>query len=95
MPRGLLKFFTADDGWVDRKERACSNVAAVLHRDDGSSEPVIVTNLSDEGCRIETAHRLQIGERLKIAIPRVGELAAQIRWTVNGSAGARFDHHGT
>jgi len=84
---------TADDGWVDRKDRARSNVPATLHRRDGSSEPAFVTNLSDEGCRIESASRLEIGERLKIAIPRVGELAAQIRWTVNGSAGARFDRH--
>jgi hypothetical protein len=91
--RGQLDLTTAGDGWIDRKERARSNVAATLLRHDGSSEPVMVTNLSDEGCRIETDRALAIGERLRIAIPRVGELTAQIRWTVNGSAGARFDRH--
>ena len=49
-----------------------------------------VTNFSDEGCRIEADEQFRIGERLQIAIPRMGQVKVQIRWSVIGSAGARF-----
>ena len=46
-------------------------------------------------CRMKAAGsnprtRLEIGERLAIAIPRLGQLNAQIRWALHGSAGAKF-----
>ena len=31
-----------------------------------------------------------IGEQLEIAIPRFGQMKAQIRWALPGSAGAKF-----
>ena len=62
----------------------------MVHRLDGSRAPVKLTNLTDEGCRIESSDHLQIGERLAIAIPRVGHLNAQIRWALGDSAGAKF-----
>jgi hypothetical protein len=80
--------------WVGRKDRHAVSLDAVVHRVDGSNAPVKLTNLTDEGCRIESADHLQIGERLAIAIPRVGHLNAQIRWALDGSAGAKFLNDG-
>lgn len=77
-------------GWVGRNDRHPVEVDAVVHRDDGSRESVKVSNFSEEGCRIETDADLPIGERLQIAIPRMGRIKAQVRWALSGSAGARF-----
>jgi len=77
-------------GWIGRKDRHPVEIEAVIHRTDGSKSPVKLTNFSDEGCRIEGENALRIGERLQIAIPRMGQVKAQIRWAVDTSAGARF-----
>ena len=73
-----------------RKERHPVAIDAVLHRTDGSKWPVKLTNFSDQGCRIESDDQLRVGERLAIAIPRMGQVKAQVRWAATGSAGARF-----
>ena len=75
---------------VSRKVRHPVQIDAVLHRTDGSKAPVKLTNFSDLGCRIETPDQLRVGERLAIAIPRMGRVKAQVRWAAEGSAGARF-----
>lgn len=77
-------------GWVGRKDRHPVAVDAVVHRNDGSKSPVKLSNFSDDGCRIEADTEFRIGERLQIAIPRMGQMKAQIRWALVGSAGAKF-----
>jgi hypothetical protein len=73
-----------------RRERHPVEIDAVLHRTDGSKAPVKLTNFSDQGCRIESDEELRIGERVAVAIPRMGQMKAQVRWIAIGSAGARF-----
>jgi hypothetical protein len=77
-------------GWIGRKDREDVAVDAVVQRSDGSNAPVKLTNVSDEGCRIEAEGEFRIGERLHIAIPRFGHVDAQVRWALPGSAGAQF-----
>jgi hypothetical protein len=77
-------------GWIGRKDRDSVVVDAVVHRTDGSKSPVRLTNFSDEGCRIQADMDFRIGERLAIAIPRMGQIKAQIRWALHGDAGAQF-----
>ena len=73
-----------------RKERHPVAVEAVVHRTDGTKAPALLTNFSDDGCRIEADADFRVGERLQIAIPRMGHVKAQVRWTMVGSAGAKF-----
>ena len=73
-----------------RRERHPVEIDAVMHRTDGSKAPVKLTIFSDQGCRIESDEELRIGERVAIAIPRMGQMKAQVRWIESGSAGARF-----
>jgi hypothetical protein len=75
---------------VGRKDRHPVAVDAVVHRTDGTKSPARLTNFSDDGCRIEADADFRIGERLQIAIPRMGQVKAQVRWAAIGSAGARF-----
>jgi hypothetical protein len=77
-------------GWVGRKDRQDVEIDAVVHRADGTNAPVKLSNVSDEGCRIDSARDFRIGERVEIAIAEVGPVKAQVRWALPGSAGARF-----
>jgi hypothetical protein len=77
-------------GWIGRKDRLPVVIEAVVHRGDGSSVPVKVTDFSDQGCRVESDDLFAIGERIQIAIPRFGLVEAQVRWAMAGSAGTRF-----
>ena len=77
-------------GWARRKDRHPVEIEAVVQRTDDRKEPVKLRNFSDEGCRIEAVGDYHIGERLQIAIPRMGHIKAQVRWSMPGSVGARF-----
>lgn len=77
-------------GWVGRKDRHPAKVDAVIHCPDGSKADAKLTNFSDDGCRIEADRQFHIGERVQIAIPRMGRMKAQVRWAMMGSAGAKF-----
>lgn len=81
---------TRVQGWAKRKDRHPVSIDATVHRSDGTKAVVTLTNFSDEGCRIEAAEAFRIGEKLQIAIPRMGHVKAQVRWSHPGSAGAKF-----
>jgi PilZ domain-containing protein len=77
-------------GWVGRKDRHEVEIDAVVHHADGSKSAVKLSNFSDEGCRILSDRDFRIGERMQIAIPRMGQVKSQVRWALPGSAGVRF-----
>ena len=76
--------------WTERKHRYPVEIEAIVLRPDGDKTPVRLTNFSDNGCRIEGAEGLRIGERLQIAIPRMGQVKAQVRWALPDCTGVRF-----
>lgn len=77
-------------GWIKRNDRRKVNVDAVAHLADGTIIPVRLTNISNEGCQIEAERTLPIGEKLKLELPRLGLVAAQVRWSLQGTAGIQF-----
>lgn len=80
----------AMQGWIGRKDRFPVAIDAVVQRTDGGKVQVRLSNFSDQGCRIETQAEFHIGERLQIAVPRMGNVKAQVRWALPGAAGTRF-----
>jgi hypothetical protein len=76
-------------GWIGRKDRFPVAIDAVVHRADGSTASVRLTDFSEEGCRME-GEDFQIGEKVRIDVPRLGPMDAQVRWALPGSAGTRF-----
>lgn len=76
--------------WAGRKERHLVEIDAVAYRVDGTKISVRLTNLSEQGCRLDANDDFKIGERLSIAVPRMGQLKARVRWALAGSAGAQF-----
>jgi hypothetical protein len=76
-------------GWIGRKDRFPVAIDAVVHRADGSTATVRLTDFSEEGCRME-GEDFHIGEKVRIDVPRLGLMEAQVRWALPGSAGTRF-----
>ena len=79
-----------EPGWTPRNDRRPVDLAAFVHRGGGDRLPVIVKDLTEQGCRLSAEETLRIGERIKIEIPRLGFLDAQVRWALDGEAGALF-----
>jgi hypothetical protein len=73
-----------------RRDRFPVDIDALVYRGDGTQAQVRVTDFSDQGCRIQGISDFHIGERLQIAIPRMGHIKAQVRWIAAGITGARF-----
>jgi len=82
-------------GWIGRKDRSHVSVDALVLRDDGARVKVRLTNVSNEGCRLEADEMFRIGEHLSIALPRMGNVRAQVRWALPGSAGTQFIDDGS
>ena len=80
-----------EPGWTPRNDRHAVDLAALVHRGEGEPLAVTVKDLTEQGCRISTAVTLRIGEQIRLEIPRLGYLNAQIRWSFAGEAGARFN----
>jgi hypothetical protein len=66
-------------------------MASTVCRDDGSATEVRISDISYDGCQLETDIPFAIGETVTLNLPQMGEVKAQIRWTsLDGRSGARF-----
>jgi len=79
-----------EPGWTPRNDRRSVDLAAFVHREDRPPLSVLVTDLTEQGCRISAEETLSIGEQFRLEIPHLGYLQAQVRWALDGEAGARF-----
>jgi hypothetical protein len=79
-----------EPGFIKRAPRVDTNFEASLTDSDGGVIPVIVTDISREGCRLEADGSLRIGERVQLEVPKYGTFPAQIRWALGKEAGAVF-----
>lgn len=50
-----------------------------------------LTDLSYDGCGLETTAEFTPGERIELSILRRGAIAARVRWCMDGRAGLTFD----
>ena len=56
----------------------------------GITHEITVTNLSYEGCGIETKARLEPGQAVKLSVLKRGAIDAEVRWVEDGRAGLGF-----
>jgi hypothetical protein len=82
-------------GWVGRKDRNGIDVDAIVLRQDGAQVTVKVTNVSSEGCCLQSDEDFRIGEHVSIALPKVGDVRARVRWALPGTAGTQFLDRGS
>lgn len=79
-----------EPGHIKRSPRVDTRFNATLVNSEGSKHAVVVTDISREGCRLETKELLKIGEKVQIEVPKYGTYPAQIRWALGNEAGAVF-----
>ena len=79
-----------EPGIIQRAPRVATKYDAALTDADGGKIDVIVTDISREGCRLETDGSLEVGEKIEIKVDRYGSFAAQIQWIAGKQAGVRF-----
>jgi hypothetical protein len=77
-------------GHAGRRHRHLVEIDAVVQRNDGSKVSMKLTDFSDQGCRMEGDANFHVGEKLQIAVERMGHMKAQVRWTTPGCSGTRF-----
>lgn len=79
-----------EPGYIKRPPRIETHFPAVLIDAEGSRIPVIVTDISSRGCRLESDVGLKIGAKVELEMPKHGVFPAQIRWALGAEAGAIF-----
>lgn len=77
-------------GLIKRGPRFEVTYDSVLVDSEGEPRDVRVTDISRDGCRIESAAPLRIGEQVLLRLGQQGDQKAQIRWALGTQAGAAF-----
>ena len=60
------------------------------HHPDGRLLPLVVVNTSAGGLMARCETRVEPGDRLRIDLPVVGAVQAEVRWALGGRIGCRF-----
>ena len=77
-------------GWIDRDSRETTSYPAIVTLAEGHRLPVTITNISNEGCQVECAETLPIGQTVRIELAGDIKADASVRWAIVGRAGLRF-----
>jgi hypothetical protein len=78
-------------GWVPRADRHSVSLKGFGVLPDGRRLALQLANISEEGCEVECAESLGIGERIRLQAAAVGDVSASVRWSFMGKAGLRFE----
>ena len=79
-----------EPGHIKRPPRVDTRINTFLTDSDGNRMPVVVIDISQNGCRLETSAMLRIGEKVQIEVPKYGTFPAQVRLALGTEAGAVF-----
>lgn len=78
-------------GWIGRDERTEVEIGGRARRSNASELDVVIHDMSPEGCRLECKDAtLEIGEWVDLEVAGLDGLRGQVRWSLLGSAGLRF-----
>lgn len=77
-------------GWISRADRDAVTLNGRAVLGDGREVDVCVTDLSKEGCRVQSRETLRIGDRITLNAAPLDNVSAIIRWELCGTAGVRF-----
>jgi len=74
------------EGRADRKPVDLRGFALA----EGVDADILVSDLSYEGCQVQSDHRFELGDRLELRIIGRGGIFAEVRWIADDRAGLRF-----
>lgn len=80
------------DPQTEREDRRPVKLWATILMEGANSIPVTLLDMTYDGCKVRTPEVLQVGDRLKLSIPNLGILKAEVRWYGDDRAGLRFIH---
>lgn len=60
------------------------------HHGDGRLLPLVIVNTSSSGFMARCETRVEQGDRLRVDLPVLGAVAAEVRWALGGRIGCRF-----
>jgi hypothetical protein len=58
---------------------------------DARALSLLIVNLSPHGLMARCDARVAVGERLRIVLPVIGVIVAEVRWTIGGRLGCRLE----
>lgn len=78
---------------VDRREveRDLVHHRARAFGPDAQALSLLVVNISPHGLMARCDHEYQVGERMRVTLPVVGVVVAEIRWALGGRIGCNFE----
>jgi hypothetical protein len=76
-------------GWIGRDDREPAALPGVIILADGSQIPVTITDVSDNGCRVDCTETLPIKTTVQLQVGSE-RLAAEVRWALPGAAGLQI-----
>ena len=76
-------------GWVEREEREPVSLGASLVLADGRSVPVVIRDISANGCCVECDEALPIAQTVRLDLGG-DSIEAEIRWALTGAAGLQI-----
>jgi hypothetical protein len=76
--------------WIHRGQRKRASITGTAYRSNETAMRVHITNLSYDGCQLITEELLDIGETIRLTMPRMADTLAQVRWVKGEQAGVRF-----
>jgi hypothetical protein len=59
-------------------------------RANGLEEKVVVTDISRDGCQLQTSAAFNVGEVITLHHDVLGKLTGEVRWASGGRAGLQF-----
>jgi PilZ domain-containing protein len=77
---------------AEREDRRPVKVWATVLISGANSISVTMLDMTYDGCKIATPAALPVGGKLKLSVPKLGILNAEVRWYANEQAGLRFLH---
>jgi hypothetical protein len=77
-------------GWTARADRKDVLLKGTALLADGRQIPVVVRDLSRDGCGVCSDEALGIGDVIELNVAPLDGAVGTIRWSLFGSAGVRF-----
>lgn len=77
----------ADSRAIDRDE---VDYSAKGTGPKGEWMTMLIVNISPQGMMVRSHHELSPGDRMRVTLPDVGTLVAEVRWSIAGRMGCQF-----
>lgn len=76
---------------IRREDRDDVHYRAKAFGPDAKQVALLIVNISPHGLMARCDRDFEIGDRIRINLPTIGTIAADIRWSLGGRLGAQFD----